>query len=250
MNSVLRVANVGDSRAVLGRWDNETNQYIAKPLSVDQTGFNPDEVARLEREHPGEEVVDSRTGRVHGIAVARAFGDARWKWSEDLTRKVHDTLWGPSPRPRNVIKTPPYLTAEPEITEIRVQNGDHPDFLIMASDGLWDNMSSDDAVTAVQMWLQKYKPTRTTKRQLAKVFDQPKFVADRVEALKAEVTNFAQPQHQHIPVGDCVGVQDDDTYYDEDDKTLRWRVSPKHFVVEDENCSASLIKNALGGSRR
>lgn len=74
-HSVLRLANVGDSRAVLGRWDG--TKYVCEPMSVDHTGFNPDEVSRLQREHPGEHgIVDPRSGRVHGLATSRAFGDS------------------------------------------------------------------------------------------------------------------------------------------------------------------------------
>lgn len=80
-NHILRVANTGDSRAVLGRWDREAGKYTAQPMSVDQTGFNQAEVARLKQEHPDEDVVDPKTGRVHGLAVSRAFGDARWRVS-------------------------------------------------------------------------------------------------------------------------------------------------------------------------
>lgn len=134
---VLRVANTGDSRAVLGRWNEETKTYVAQPMSVDQTGFNQQEVARLAREHPGEDVVDSSTGRLFGLAVTRAFGDARWKWANDITKRAHDLYWGPQPRPDGLVKTPPYLTAEPEVMETLVQTGEKPDFLIMASDGLW-----------------------------------------------------------------------------------------------------------------
>lgn len=133
---VLRVANVGDSRAVLGRWDPRQAKYVAIPLSVDQTGFNADEVARLQREHPGEDVIDPQTGRLFGIAVTRAFGDSRWKWPASVTQAAYERFWGPSPRPNGVIKTPPYMTAEPEITEIEIQSAnDHPDFLIMVCVG-------------------------------------------------------------------------------------------------------------------
>lgn len=238
IRSVLRVANVGDSRAVLGRWDASENKYVAVPMSVDHTGFNEDEVARLEREHPGEAVVDPKTGRLHGLAVTRAFGDARWKWTEEVTRKAHTEFWGPAPRPNGVIKTPPYLTAEPEIMETRVQTGNHPDFLIMASDGLWDNMSSEVAVQCVQAWLDKNKPTDFLKEEERKVKTWADLFAD--DAPQRETT-FSSPD-------EITG--DDDTYYDEDERCRKWRVEPKHFVVEDSNCGTHLIKNALGGKRR
>lgn len=158
--SILRVANVGDSRAVLGRWSSLSQSYIAMPLSVDQTGFNPDEVERITQEHPGEEgIIDPKSGRVFGLAITRAFGDARWKWAEELTQLAHEKFFGPAPRPNGVVKTPPYITAEPEVTTTKIQTaGPHPDFVILASDGLWDQFSSEDAVTCVQQWLNKNKP--------------------------------------------------------------------------------------------
>lgn len=244
--SVLRVANTGDSRAVLGRWDKQSGKYVAQPMSADQTGFNPEEVARLDQEHPGESVVDPKSGRVHGIAVSRAFGDARWKWPQEVTRRAHDLFWGPSPRPNEVIKTPPYLTAEPEVMETRVRTGAYPDFLIMASDGLWDNMSSEDAVTCVQLWLEKNKPTdfiQNAKQQnglLASIG------IGRNEAPARLPSNASTPTFSSM--ADLSG--DDDTYFDESEKCLKWRVSPKHFVNEDQNAGIHLVKNALGGNRR
>jgi pyruvate dehydrogenase phosphatase len=239
-NSVLRVANTGDSRAVLGRWDSELGKYVAKPMSIDQTGFNPDEVKRLRDEHPGEDVVDPKTGRVHGIAVSRAFGDARWKWPNDFTQLVHEKLFGPAPRPNGVIKTPPYLTAEPDVMETQVQTGAKPDFLIMASDGLWDNISSENAVLCVQQWLDKYKPAdfvgRDAETEAAKLQQ------------KLETPPFNRSGRDAALSYDTPG--DDDTYYDENEKCLKWRVTPKHFVVEDDHAGIHLVKNALGGSRR
>lgn len=237
--SVLRVVNVGDSRAVFGRWDG--TKYVCEPMSVDQTGFNQDEVSRLKREHPGEDkIVDPNSGRVHGIAISRAFGDARWKWPNELTKLAHDKFWGPSPRPNGVIKTPPYLTAEPEIMETKVRtSGEHPDFLIMASDGLWDQMSSEDAVACVQMWLETNKPAAFLEEQLEEV---------------TSWSNLLKKQPPPVPTPTYTSAadlaSDDDTYFDEDEGCLKWRVAPKHFVNEDENCGIHLVKNALGGKRR
>lgn len=233
---VLRIANTGDSRAVLGRWEN--GKYVAEAMSNDHTGFNKDEVERLRLEHPGEDVIDEKTGRIFGLAVTRAFGDSRWKWTEEVTRKAHEMFFGPSPRPTGMVKTPPYLTAEPEIKETKVQTGEHPDFLIMASDGLWDLMSNQDAVTCVQMWLEQNKPTD--------------FI-DKYKDTDGKMTSqevLAEQQSPFEGIQDTTPDKDPDTYYDADEKCLKWRVSPKHFVVEDEHVGVHLIKNALGGSRR
>ena len=235
---ILRVANTGDSRAVLGRWDDETGKYVAKPMSVDQTGFNQGEIERLRRDHPDEEPVDPKTGRVHGIAVSRAFGDSRWKWPNELSQLVHEKLWGPIPRPDGMIKTPPYLTAEPEVTEAKVQTGQHPDFLILASDGLWDNISSEDAVTCVHQWMDKFKP--------AEFLQNEDVVASFSEVFRRKKSAPQSPKSLHVHEVSA----DEDTYFDPNEKAMKWRVSPIHFVVEDDNCGIHLIKNALGGKRR
>lgn len=237
-NSVLRVCNVGDSRAVLGRWDPQAGKYVAVPMSIDQTGFNQDEVARLQREHPGEEnIVDPHSGRVHGIAVSRAFGDARWKWPNDLNKTAQERYFGPAPRPNSMIKTPPYLTAEPDIMETKISSSkDHPDFLIMASDGLWDQMSSEDAVTCIQMWLDKNKP--------ADVLQGEQKHSDSWRDLLG-----SKPAPREAPSRSTASdLADNDTYVAEDG--LKWRTSPKHFVNEDNNAGIHLVKNALGGKRR
>ncbi|KAK5107500.1 hypothetical protein LTR62_001072 [Meristemomyces frigidus] len=249
-NHVLRVANTGDSRAVLGRWDGAQSKYIAQPLSTDQTGFNKDEVSRINAQHPGEDVVDPATGRIHGLAVSRAFGDARWKWPQEVNRRAQEWFWGPKPRSDSMIKTPPYLTAEPEIMESKISTGERPDFLIMASDGLWDQMSNEDAVTCVQMWLDKNKPTNF----LEKLEEAPSSSMNQL-ATSGQKSQGAHPglyekrDSGFANVSDLDG-EDEDVYYDKDEQTLKWRVSPKHFIVEDENCGIHMIKNALGGRRR
>lgn len=73
----LHVACTGDSRAVLGQ-KRPNGAWEAKALSVDQTGKNKEEIARLCQEHPGEEDM-VKNGRVLGLAVSRAFGDCQWR---------------------------------------------------------------------------------------------------------------------------------------------------------------------------
>ncbi|KAL5326889.1 hypothetical protein ACEPPN_004578 [Leptodophora sp. 'Broadleaf-Isolate-01'] len=147
----LHVACTGDSRAVLGQRNNE-GKWEAIPLSVDQTGDNAEEIARLKKEHPGEEEIIAG-GRVLGIMVSRAFGDSRWKWPVDLQKELKKKFGGPSIlTPRYKVLTPPYLTAEPAVTSMNIDPG-KPSFLIMATDGLWDNMSSQQAVDLVAKWL-------------------------------------------------------------------------------------------------
>lgn len=256
--SILRVANVGDSRAVLGRWDPLSQNYVAIPLSVDQTGFNQDEVDRIAREHPGEEgIVDPKTGRVFGLAISRAFGDARWKWTEQLTRLAHEKYFGPSPRPNGVVKTPPYITAEPEVTTTKINStGERPDFLIMASDGLWDQFSSEDAVTCVQQWLDKNKPVAFLENYAKdqgrwngmKILQNNTTVTANESAERAQRVKSGVQQPTFSSTADLEAG--DDTWWDEEERCLKWKTSPKYFVNEDDHAAVHLVKNALGGKRR
>lgn len=163
--STLRTAVTGDSRAVLGSWSTATNDYVADVVSKDQTGFNQDEVQRISQLHPGEKekILDPESGRLMGLAITRAFGDHRWKFSNDFVKTIENGFAGFSPAPQS--KTPPYVTARPELTTRQVQRDD---FVIMASDGLWDVMSSEDAVACVSQWCKERnksspKPATSTK---------------------------------------------------------------------------------------
>jgi protein phosphatase 1L len=110
----LLVANVGDSRAVICRAGK------AFALSKDHKPNRDDERQRIEE--AGGVVMWAGTWRVGGVlAVSRAFGDRLLKR---------------------------YVVAEPEIQEETIR--DDVEFLVLASDGLWDVVSNQDAVSMVQ----------------------------------------------------------------------------------------------------
>ena len=152
ITSTLHVACTGDSRAVLGQ--KRDGKWEAIPLSIDQTGSNEDEIARLYKEHPGEEDI-VKDGRVLGMRVSRAFGDSRWKWPLDVQENIKQSFYGPSPLPppKYNVRTPPYLTAEPVVTSTKI-DPTKPSFLILATDGLWDMLSSQQGVNLVGKWLE------------------------------------------------------------------------------------------------
>ncbi|KAH7832867.1 hypothetical protein Vadar_000818 [Vaccinium darrowii] len=123
----LLVANVGDSRVVACRAGS------AVPLSIDHKPDRSDERQRIEQ--AGGFVIWAGTWRVGGVlAVSRAFGDKLLK---------------------------PYVVAEPEIQEEEI---DGVDFIIIASDGLWNVLSNQDAVTIVQ----NIKDAEAASRKLSK----------------------------------------------------------------------------------
>ncbi|KAJ3695197.1 hypothetical protein LUZ60_000574 [Juncus effusus] len=116
------VANCGDSRAVLCRGG------VAVPLSNDHKPDRPDELERIEA--AGGKVINWNGYRVLGVlATSRSIGDYYLK---------------------------PYVTSEPEI-KITDQT-DRDEFLILASDGLWDVISNEIACKLVRNCLRKCLP--------------------------------------------------------------------------------------------
>ncbi|KAI0695563.1 phosphatase 2C-like domain-containing protein [Cerioporus squamosus] len=210
---MLHVALTGDSRAVLGRrrYDSDGElKYDVYILTTDQNVANPRELERLAAEHPGENVVQN--GRVFGMGVSRAFGDARLKWPREVQDKLKRRYLGRTPMA--VVKTPPYITAAPEVTSIEVQPGD---FLIMGSDGLWESLTSEEAVGLVGLWKE------------------------------GEKGGFGKrdPVGGHAPHTLPVWMA-------ESDHTQRYRQwgAEKRFVRRDANVATHLLRNALGGADR
>lgn len=149
----LHVANTGDCRAILGV-QNQDGSWSALPLTQDHTAFNKMETLRLKKEHPASEedslIVNNRLLGV--LMPSRAFGDVRFKWNRELQRSV----LGNRSNSENVsiyeyvppnYHTPPYLTAEPEVTYHNLRRQDK--FLVIASDGLWDMLSNEEVVNLV-----------------------------------------------------------------------------------------------------
>jgi serine/threonine protein phosphatase PrpC len=128
-------ANIGDSRAVLCRND------TAWELTRDHKPNDPTEQARIEAlggkvvwcgdlDKEGEPILESGVYRVNGnLALSRAVGDRSER---------------------------PHVTAEPEIIAVPLQEDD--DFIIIASDGLWDVFESNEAVDLVQRLIQQGLP--------------------------------------------------------------------------------------------
>ncbi|XVF12641.1 hypothetical protein REPUB_Repub08aG0136500 [Reevesia pubescens] len=113
----LVVANCGDSRAVLSRGG------VAVALSFDHKPDRPDELERVES--AGGRVINWNGHRVLGVlATSRSIGDQCLK---------------------------PFVICKPEVTVKELTNRD--EFLILASDGLWDVISNEVACRVVRRCL-------------------------------------------------------------------------------------------------
>ena len=131
--SQIICASVGDCRTVLSRAGG-----IAVQLSHDHTLDNVAEYNRV----AATDAKISR-GRIFGdLVVTRSFGDARHK---PLTCRK---LLGNSMASDPTVEEFDYITAVPEIIVQDIKPDD--EFLIMASDGLWDVFTSQNAVDFVR----------------------------------------------------------------------------------------------------
>ena len=139
----LHIANVGDSVAVLAvRQETEVGgSWTARQLTQEHIVENSLEVSRIRGNHPHSEASSVlRGGRLLGeLMPLRAFGDVRYKWETD----VQESLFGPGVAPA-ASKTPPYLTALPEVYYHHLTPNDR--FLVIASDGLWECLTPDRVV--------------------------------------------------------------------------------------------------------
>ncbi|PFH59085.1 hypothetical protein XA68_12825 [Ophiocordyceps unilateralis] len=232
---LLRVACTGDSRAVLGR-RSESGKWTASALSDDQTGSNPREAERMRSEHPGEDNV-VRNGRVlGGLEPTRAFGDAVYKWSREVAGKLRESFFGRSPSP--LLKTPPYVTAEPVVTTTRIEP-DKGDFLVLATDGLWEMLTNDEVVGLVGQWIETQAapqaPTSQFQNAWSKIFGSPdKPLPVEQQRQKPQHSNGAHgADGQKTPI-----------------RVLQWGISPDakdRFTTRDNNVATHLVRNALGG---
>lgn len=117
----IYVANAGDSRSVI------SVKGEARPLSFDHKPSNDTERARIVNAGGYIEF-----GRVNGnLALSRALGDFQFKKNYSLT-------------PQKQV-----ITADPDVMIHSLSDED--EFLVLACDGIWDCLSSQDVVNFVRL---------------------------------------------------------------------------------------------------
>lgn len=129
INGNLVVSNAGDCRAVISR------DGASEALTCDHRAGREDERQRIENLSG---IVDLRHGvwRVQGsLAITRAIGD------------LHMKEW---------------ITAEPDSRKIEITS--ECEFLILASDGLWDKVSNQEAVDIARPFCVEKQPNLTPLR--------------------------------------------------------------------------------------
>lgn len=142
----LYVANVGDSRAVLGRLVKATGEVLAMQLSAEHNASIESVRQELRSLHPDDShivVLKHNVWRVKGlIQISRSIGDVYLKKAEYNREPLYQKF-----RLREPFKRP-ILSAEPAVTVHQLLP--HDQFIIFASDGLWEHFTNQEAVDLVQ----------------------------------------------------------------------------------------------------
>ncbi|KAM3490833.1 hypothetical protein MY3957_005882 [Beauveria namnaoensis] len=141
--------------------------------------------------------------------VSRAFGDGRWKLPLDFQLDAVRKFYGIPPlTPTDDFQTPPYLTAEPVVTTTKIDPSKQT-FLIMATDGLWDMLSSQQAVDLVGQWVDAQVPGDSNSKREATY----------------EPFDFGQ-------------------FW----KGVNWKLVKGRTTNQDDNAAVHLTRNCLGGN--
>lgn len=231
----LRMANTGDSRAVLGR------------RVLDDKGAEVYEVHVLTRDMAVPSgFVDDPPRKVQAPAeLVYSFGDGPWKWSEEIRQQLSDAF------PFVTSSEHPYAkaTAEPEITTTEIKPGD---FLVVGNRGFWSSLTNEEAVGLVGLWLKKYGKT---------VYgDWVVENGDDMAVYDPETASVVQPSSTpHVPSTTAISIWRKDVFERQDlpvllvgkrDDTFMYQLwgIPKKFVIVDRNVAQHLIRNALGGA--
>ncbi len=145
--SKLYIANLGDSRAVLGTLSRSTTTgpIVAMQVSAEHNASIESVRQDLVALHPDDShivVLKHGVWRVKGlIQVSRSIGDVYLKKAEYNREPLLSRFRLPEPLRR------PVLSAEPEFHVHMLKPQDR--FIIFASDGLWEHLSNQEAVEIV-----------------------------------------------------------------------------------------------------
>ncbi|XP_072983401.1 probable protein phosphatase 2C 38 isoform X1 [Typha latifolia] len=159
-SGILYVANVGDSRAVLGRIKKGIREVMALQMSSEHNASIESVREELRSLHPDDSrivVLKNKVWRVKGIIqVSRSIGDAYLKDAEFNCEPLLARFRLPEPFHKSI------LSPEPSVGTHKLSQEDQ--FLIFASDGLWEHMSNQEAVDIVHC-----SPRNGIARKLVKI---------------------------------------------------------------------------------
>jgi pyruvate dehydrogenase phosphatase len=215
---ILHIASLGSSIALLGRQRASNDMYDVHVLSADHSPKNPAEQGRIRSAHPGENIIHD--GLLFGRHYTRAFGDAALKISAALRERfrVPESFSGMSDSEG---QTPPYISSEPDITDVRLLSGD---FVVLASGWISNCLSHEEIVGLVGLWLNKHPPHKRP------------FAIEKFVPITVPIDEVIE--RESLPVR----LKDDTTVM-----YPQWK-APKRFINVDLNVATHLGRNAMGGA--
>lgn len=149
-NERLYIAHLGDSSAVLSRSGKvEVLTDAHRPYGSNKASLR--EIRRINE--AGGWILN---GRICGdIAVSRSFGDIRFKTkkNEMLEGGVREKRWSQKFASR-VKFNGDLVVARPDVLQVVL--GSDAEFVVLASDGLWDYINSSEAVSLVRNELRQH----------------------------------------------------------------------------------------------
>uniref|UniRef100_A0A1J3J974 protein-serine/threonine phosphatase n=1 Tax=Noccaea caerulescens TaxID=107243 RepID=A0A1J3J974_NOCCA len=180
---VIYVSNVGDSRAVLATISDE-GSLVAIQLTLDFKPNLPQEKERIIecngrvfclKDEPGVHRVWQPDAETPGLAMSRAFGDYCIK------------DYG--------------LVSVPEVTQRHISPKDH--FIILASDGIWDVISNQEAIEVVSATAERPKAAKRLVEQAVRAWKKKRrgFAMDDMSAvclfLHSSSSSSSLSEHVH-----------------------------------------------------
>ena len=142
------IANTGDCQAILV--SHKDNTAVGRNLCPVHSSNEPHEQAKLRAAHPNEsDIVVCRHPKAcyvkQRLMPTRSFGDLDLKWPEFNNPQQLPRDQGYR-APKKTF-TPPYISHRPDVLVFDI----HPEdkFLILASDGLWDELSEHTVASIV-----------------------------------------------------------------------------------------------------
>jgi pyruvate dehydrogenase phosphatase len=147
----LHVVRAGDSRAVLGRPIQTESGDISYEVhvlteSVDHNKGGLAEKERVAAQHPGKSV--AKDSQVLETGLPPVINGARHTRSQDTRYTSQEEHLDKSSPPN--MDVPPCVPAEPDFRAFQIKPGD---FVVLATSGLWETLTVEDAVGLVGQWL-------------------------------------------------------------------------------------------------
>ncbi|KAM0001622.1 putative protein-serine/threonine phosphatase [Helianthus debilis subsp. tardiflorus] len=162
-NDMLYISHVGDSCAVLSQSGN------AEELTNSHRPYGRNKVSLQEIKRIREAGGWISDGRICGdISVSRAFGDIRFKTkkNEMLKKGVEEGRWSEKFASRMKFFED-LVIATPDIYQVAL--GPDAEFVLLATDGLWDYIKSSDAVNFIRNQLREHGDVQVASEALAQM---------------------------------------------------------------------------------